>query len=43
MYGWELPERPIFVRWFEDAEGVSIPVSSDALANVVLSLNYSDL
>ncbi|CAE7350663.1 CEP1 [Symbiodinium natans] len=22
VYGWELPERPIFVRWFEDAEGV---------------------
>lgn len=22
VYGWNLPERPIFVRWFEDAEAV---------------------
>lgn len=22
VYGWDLPDRPIFVRWFEDAEGV---------------------
>mmetsp|Transcript_47563 Transcript_47563/g.58468 ORF Transcript_47563/g.58468 Transcript_47563/m.58468 type:complete len:324 (+) Transcript_47563:66-1037(+) len=22
VYGWHLPERPIFVRWFEDAEAV---------------------
>ena len=25
VYGWELPERPIFVRWFEDAEGARSP------------------
>ena len=25
VYGWHLPQRPIFVRWFEDAEAVRRP------------------
>ena len=29
VYGWDLPDRPIFVRWFEDAEGAGISGSSE--------------